>query len=62
MDDSDVDLDFDTDELSLTSTRESDNDGVYDIECILSEGYGEDEKGKMVMKYLIKWENYTMHE
>jgi len=58
----DSDLDYDTDEISLTSTVESDNDGIYDIKHILSEGPGTDKHGNEVMKYLIEWEGYRMDE
>jgi hypothetical protein len=56
----DADLAYDTDTISLTSTVNSDNDGVYVIEKILSEGLGEDDDGNEVTKYLIEWENYPM--
>jgi len=62
MDDYDVDLNYDTDEISLTSTRYSDNDKDYDIKCILSEAWADDEQGNTVKKYLIEWEGYRKDE
>jgi chromo domain-containing protein 1 len=57
----DMDEEYDTDAISLTSTVESANDGIYDIKEIRSEGWGEDENGRKVMKYLIEWDNYPLH-
>jgi hypothetical protein len=55
------DPEYDTDAISLTSTVKSDNDNIYDIKCILSEGLDQS-TGKDVMKFLIEWEGYPMHE
>jgi chromo domain-containing protein 1 len=57
----DSDIDYDTEAVSLASTIESANEGVYDIKGILSEGWGENTYGKSVMKYLIEWDGYPMH-
>ncbi|KAH3915015.1 hypothetical protein HBH56_083340 [Parastagonospora nodorum] len=56
------DLEYDTDNISLTSTVESQHDQIYDIKRILSEGWGKDEQGEDVMKYLIEWEGYPMKD
>jgi hypothetical protein len=54
------DEDYDTDTISLTSTVEAVADDEFPIAGILSEGIGEDDNGRPVMKYLIEWENYPI--
>lgn len=54
----DQDIEYNTDTISLTSTVESQNDGIYEIECILSERWSEATK---VKEFLIEWEGYPMH-
>jgi chromo domain-containing protein 1 len=58
----DPDVEYDTDTISLTSTVESENDGMYYIKGILSEGVGEDQYGNETMKYLVEWDGYPMHQ
>ncbi|KAH8716840.1 hypothetical protein GQ44DRAFT_730366 [Phaeosphaeriaceae sp. PMI808] len=57
----DRDSEYDTDDVSVTSTVESTNEGLYNIKRILAEGLGEDELGKPRRKYLIEWDGYEMH-
>jgi chromo domain-containing protein 1 len=53
---------YDTDAISLTSTVESTNEGVYEINRFLSEGIGADEDGNPFKKYLVEWDNYPLHQ
>jgi hypothetical protein len=57
-----MDEDYNTDTISLTSTVESDNEGIYDIKGILSEAMGYDQHGEPYKKYLVEWESYPLHQ
>jgi hypothetical protein len=58
-----MDEEYDTDTISLTSTVESDNEGIfYDVKRILSESMETDEHGKPYKIYLVEWENYPLHQ
>lgn len=39
-----------------------DGDGTFIVEALLSEGWRKEEDGSRVWKYLVKWEDYNMHE
>ncbi|KAF2031615.1 hypothetical protein EK21DRAFT_62655 [Setomelanomma holmii] len=58
-----LDIDYDTDTISLASTVQSEQgeDKVYDIEALWSEGWGEDDEGERVKKYLVQWLGYPAH-
>lgn len=47
--------DYDTDAVSVTSTA-PDDEAFYDADCIIAENIEED------ACYLVKWENYPLHE
>jgi hypothetical protein len=59
MDLAQYDREYDTDEVSITSTVIDETGGIYDAEAILSEDQPTDGSEKL---YLIKWENYPIHE
>lgn len=48
--------DYDTDAVSLTSTDAGDDEAFYDADCIIAEDPDE------YASYLVKWENYPLHE
>lgn len=50
--------DCDTDAVSVTSTDAGSIGDFYDAERIIAEESGEDDEPN----YLVKWENYPLHE
>ena len=49
--------DYETDAVSVTSTV-PDDEAFYDADCIIAEDPNKDKDER----YLVKWENYPLHE
>lgn len=50
-----------TDDVSATSTAESEANDDYDVDAILSERLETDTSGRDETRYLIKWLGYEPH-
>jgi hypothetical protein len=48
--------DYDTDTVSLASTDAGSAEAFYDADCIIAEESGDEPY------YLVKWEDYPLHE
>jgi hypothetical protein len=55
-------LEYDPDDVSGTPDVNSQDDELYPIKGILSEGRSKDMDGNDITVYLIEWENYPMSE
>ncbi|KAH7112158.1 hypothetical protein B0J11DRAFT_542776 [Dendryphion nanum] len=54
----DDDFGYDTDTVSLASTTGSEGQEIYDVEDIIAEETDDDG----IVRYLVKWQGYSMHE